>query len=484
MSSGAMSSAVDQIPTDHIEAMRLFFDKTVEERRQFKNKNSYYYHLAKEYVRFLIPEGYRVLEVGSGDGDLLAALKPSRGLGVDISPLTVRDAQSRHGNLEFREGVAENCEYTETFDYILLANLVGYLRDVQRVFENLRPACTPSTRVVIQYYNYLWEPLLALADRLGIRMRQGIQNWLSVEDIENLLDLAGFETVKSFRKIIFPFRIPLISAFLNRVVANLPGINRLCLVCFVVARPKSLERPAKPSVSVFVPTKDERGNIRELIERTPVFEGGIEMVFVDGHSTDGTVEEIQNAAKDFPHKNIRLYDQGSTRGKGAAVRIGFENCRNDIVMILDSDISVAPEDLTKFYDQLVRGTGEFINGSRLVYPMEKRAMRFLNVFGNKFFSMAFTYLLGQRLKDTLCGTKALYRRDYEKIARNRSFFGEFDPFGDFDLLFGAAKLNLKIIEMPVRYYERRYGQIKIHRFRHGTLLLGMCLIALRKLKFV
>lgn len=435
-------------------------------------------------MRFLIPEGYRVLEVGSGDGDLLASLKPSRGLGIDASPLTVSDAKTRHPQIEFREGFAERFRCEERFDYILLSNLVGYTDDVQRVLENLRSFSLPSTRVVIHHYNYFWEPLLAVADRLGLRMRQGIQNWLSLEDLENLLNIAGFETVKTFQKIIFPFYIPWVSDFLNQVAANLPGFNRMGLACFVVARPKPKPSDKKPTVSILVPTKDERGNIRELVERTPVFDAGMEMVFVDGNSKDGTMEEIQKAAKDFPEKNIRWFDQGATRGKGAAVRMGFERCRNDILMILDSDISVAPEDLTKFYEQLARGTGEFINGSRLVYPMERRAMRFLNIFANKFFGMAFTYLLGQRLKDTLCGTKALCRADYDKIARNRSFFGEFDPFGDFDLLFGAAKLNLKIVELPVRYYERRYGQIKIHRFRHGTLLLGMCFIALKKLKFI
>ena len=156
----------------------------------------------------------------------------------------------------------------------------------------------------------------------------------------------------------------------------------------------------------------------------------------------------------------------------------------DILMILDADLTVRPEDLPKFYRAIVSGQGEFINGSRLVYPMKEQSMRFANIIGNKFFAFAFSYVLGQRFKDTLCGTKVIRKKDYEVLVERRSFFGDFDPFGDFDLLFGAARLCLKIIELPVAYGERTYGTTNISRWRHGTLLLGMLLFAARRLKFV
>jgi SAM-dependent methyltransferase len=470
----------------HLEEARLRFDALAPSRKRSKLRNAYYYRLLSDYFRFLVPEGYRVLELGSGDGDLLAALKPSRGLGVDFSPAAVSAARAAHPELEFTEDCAETFGSDETFDYIVLSDLVGHLDDVQTVFENLRRSARPQTRVVVGYYNYLWEPLLRLGDWMGLRVRQGNQNWLTQDDLENLLKIAGFETVKRTKKILFPFYIPLVSWLLNKVVANLPAINHLCLAEFLVARPAGSRAGTgkAPSVSLIVACKDERGNIAELVERTPRFDGDLEMVFVDGHSKDGTQEEILRLQKLHPEKNIRLIDQGATKGKGPAVHLAMREAKGDILIILDADISVAPEDMPKFYRQLVSGEGEFINGCRLVYPMEEKAMRFLNIWGNKFFSLAFTYLLGQRLKDTLCGTKALYKTDYEKIVANRAYFGDFDPFGDFDLLFGAAKLNMKILEMPVRYYERRYGEIKIERFKHGTLLLGMCAIALKKLKFV
>lgn len=467
------------------EEIRRHFDAIAPQRARWKRKHAYYYAKITKYFRFIVPEGSRVLVIGSGDGELLAALKPSRGVGIDASPRFNEAARRRFPHLEFRDDFAESfrLQPIEKFDYVILSDLVGYLDDVQEVFQNLRQACAPSTRIVVNYYNYLWEPVLKLGGKLRFNMPQGPSNWLSLADLENLLHISGFETIRKTRKLLFPVHIPLVSGFANRILANLPLLRKMCLAEFVTARLHP--GPAgTPSVSVVVPCKNEQGNIRELIERLPEFPGGSEMIFVDGRSTDGTREEILKIAQAFPAKNIRILDQTDSRGKGAAVRLAFDQAKGDALIILDGDISVAPEDMLKFYDLLARRTGEFINGTRMVYQMEKQAMRFLNILANKFFSSLFSYLLEQRIKDTLCGTKALYKSDYEKIAKNRAFFGDFDPFGDFDLLFGAAKQNLKIIDVPVRYHERKYGVSKIHRFRHGLLLLGMCIIAIRKLKFI
>ena len=460
------------------------FDAIAVRRRPWKNLNRYYYKKITDYYRFLIPPGSRVLEIGSGDGDLLAELKPSRGLGLDASSRFVRLAHKKHPELEFVQGFGESFKSGEKFDYVILSGLVGHLYDVQAVLENLHQFCTPSTRIIIDYYNYLWEPVLSLASRVRLRMKQKIQNWLSLDDLQNLLQISGFQTIGRARKLIFPVYVPLISELVNRLFSNIPFLRKFCLVHFIIASQISKEPAPYPKASIIVACKDEKGNIEELMRRIPHFPGGMEVVCVDGRSKDGTKEELERVRHLFPEKNIRIFDQTGATGKGHAVRIAFEKAEGDVFIILDADISVAPEDTMKFYDLLVSRRGEFINGTRLVYPMEKQAMRFLNILGNKFFSMAFTFLLGQKIKDTLCGTKALWRRDYEVIAKNRSYFGDFDPFGDFDLLFGAAKLNLKIVEVPVRYYERHYGTTKIHRFRHGLLLLGMCMIAAKRIKFI
>ena len=233
--------------------------------------------------------------------------------------------------------------------------------------------------------------------------------------------------------------------------------------------------------SVVVPCRNERGNIEGAVLRTPVLAKWQEIIFVEGNSTDGTYEECERVRAAYPDHNIQVMRQ-SGKGKGDAVRKGFAAARGDILVILDADLTVPPESLPKFVTALTQGKGEFINGSRLVYPFESGAMRFLNTLANRSFAAIFSWLLNQRFTDTLCGTKVLRKSHYDKIVANRGYFGDFDPFGDFDLIFGAAKLNLKIIEVPIRYADRRYGETNISRFRHGWLLLRMVAFAFRKMK--
>lgn len=459
------------------------FDDLATGKQRWK-RNRYYHAEVAKLVRFLVPAGGRVLEVGSGSGDLLAAVEPAVGVGVDLSPGMVARAAAAHPHLRFIVGDAEDLRVEGVYDYVIASDVIGYLEDVQGAIEQLSTVTSPDSRVVITYINYLWEPLLRLAQTLGLTAPQRRQNWLAAGDVENLLYLSGFEVIRSGHRLLFPLAIPGLSWIANRLLAKLPFIRKLCLVQYIVARPAGYRvEPRQHSVTVVIPCRNERGNIEGAVTRMPPLGSETELVFVDGNSTDGTVAEIERVMQQYgAQQRIRLLHQGDGIGKGDAVRKGFAAASGDVLMILDADLTVPPEDLPRFYEALTTGKGEFINGTRLVYPMEREAMRTLNLLGNKFFSVAFTWLLEQRFRDTLCGTKVLFKRDYEKIAANRAYFGDFDPFGDFDLIFGASKLNLKIVEVPVRYRERTYGSTNISRFRHGWLLLRMCVIALVKLK--
>ena len=369
------------------------------------------------------------------------------------------------------------------FDYVYLSGKLEYLHDIEGTLRDIyRILKEDEGRLVIISYNYLWYPVIRIAERLGIRKKRPVQNWLTIHDIETFLHLADFEVISSGKRILCPGYIPILSFLLNRIIGRLPFLWRFSLMNYVVARPIPHARRDR-SVTIVVPARNERGNIEAIVQRTPLFPNGEEIIFVEGHSKDGTWEEIERVMERYKNNRvIRAFRQEGV-GKGDAVRKGFAEAQGDLLMILDADMTVAPEDLTKFYRAFVEGKGEFINGSRLVYPLEKEAMRFLNNLGNKFFALSFSWLLGQRFKDTLCGTKVLSKSAYERIVANRHYFGDFDPFGDFDLLFGAAKLNLKIAELPIRYYARRYGETQIQRFRHGWMLLQMCAFAARKLKF-
>jgi glycosyltransferase involved in cell wall biosynthesis len=302
-----------------------------------------------------------------------------------------------------------------------------------------------------------------------------------------MLALADWEVVRTDYQILFPPHVPLLSDLLNRYVGHLPGFEWLSLMFGMVARPAPHTFPharsRQPSTSVVIPCRNEAGHIRNLASRLPQLGPQSEFLFVEGHSSDDTEGEIRRVIAENPERPFRFFKQPG-RGKGDAVRTGFAHARGEVVLILDSDMGVAPEDVPKFVEALASGKAEMVNGSRLVYPMEGKAMRFLNLLANKFFALEFSWLLGQQVRDTLCGTKAMYREDYERVAANRAAFGDFDPFGDFDLLFGASRLNLKIVDVAIRYHERTYGDTNISRWSHGLLLLRMSAFAARKLKFI
>src|SRR5688572_8260246 len=449
---------------------------------------AYQRRLASVY-RSLVPEGARVLEIGCAQGDLLAALKPSVGVGIDFSGEMLSRAREKHADLRFIQGDAHSLDLAfdldEKFDVIILSDLVNDLWDVLKTLEQIARLSTPHTRVILNFYSRVWELPLRLARRLGLAKPTLAQNWLTAEDVAGLLSLADFEIVRHRKEILMPLSVPLVAGFANRYLAKVWPFNLAVFTHLLVARPiPAADRQVKqPTVSVVVPARNEAGNIASIFERLPSLGGGSELIFVEGGSTDNTYEEIERAIAANPDTpSVLLKQTGS--GKGDAVRLGFSHARGDVLMILDSDLSVPPEDLPRFLHVLASGKAEFANGSRLVYPMEKEAMRFLNLLGNKFFSLAFSWLLEQPLKDTLCGTKALWKTDYDKIAANRKYFGDFDPFGDFDLLFGAAKLNLKIVEVPIRYRDRMYGTTNIQRWSHGWLLIKMVAFAAGRIKFV
>ena len=449
---------------------------------RLRESKRFYHELLKRHYAFLVPAGLRVLEVGCGIGDLLAAVRPARGLGIDFSPAIIDLASKRHTQLEFQVADALDCSPVEPFDYLLLSDLVNDLPDVQAVLTRLREVSPPQTRLVVNFFNNLWRPILALAEKVGAKAPTLPQNWLSAGDMKNLLHLAEWEVIKQETRILWPLATPLIAPFFNRWLA--PLMRPFCLTVFLVARPRPQPRPERQyRCTVVIPARNEAGNIEAAVQRTPEMGAGTEIIFVEGGSKDNTWEEIQRVRENYPHRDIKALEQQG-KGKGGAVRQAFAAATGDLLFILDADLTMPPEQLPKFYEVAQSGTADFVNGVRLVYPMEQEAMRFFNMVANKFFGVAFSWLLGQSIKDTLCGTKVLFKKDYEAIARNRSYFGDFDPFGDFDLLFGAAKLNLRIIDLPIRYQARTYGETNIQRWRHGLLLLRMTAFAATRLKFI
>jgi SAM-dependent methyltransferase len=463
------------------EARLRHWDGVAIKRDHWQGLGGAYHARLLEIYRFLTVPGLSVLEVGCGQGELLASLRPASGLGVDFSGQMLERAREKYPELSLLQADAHDLSgIREQFDVVIFSDLVNDIWDVEAALKQVRRLSHPGTRLIMNFHSGLWQLPLQVAQALGLAAPMLPQNWLTPTDTHGMLRLAGFEPIRTWHEMLVP--LPFAGLF-NKFLARIWPFTQLALANFIIARPQPAAADHEPSVSVVVPARNEAGNIAAVFERLPSMGRDTQLIFVEGHSRDNTCEKIEQEIAAHPTVSAVLLRQSGI-GKADAVRLGFAQARGDILMILDADLTVRPEDLPRFYEALCERHGEFINGVRLVYPMEREAMRGLNFLGNKLFSLAFSWILGQPVKDTLCGTKALWRADYELIAANRSYFGEFDPFGDYDLIFGAAKLNRKILDLPIRYRERTYGSTNISRWRHGALLFRMVGIAALRIKFV
>lgn len=463
-------------------------ESQIEGQERWRQLNSSYYEEDRKFMRFLIPPGKRVLELGCGVGNLLAAVEPAYGVGVDFSPSSIEKAKALHPELHFVLGDVEDPLTMESvegpFDYIVIADTIGMFENIDDTLRIVHNLCTPSTRIIIAYYSHLWEPVLKIGELLKLKSRQPKINYIATADFLNLMDLADFEAIRQDRRQLLPRRLLGLGTFVNRFIAPLPGIRQLCLRTYIVGRPVRQFPDRKFSASVVIPCRNERGNIESAILRMPKFAAAQEILFVEGNSSDGTFQECERVRDVYKDRwDIKVLKQDG-KGKGDAVRKGFAAATGDVLMILDADLTMPPEALPKYHAVIETGKAEFVNGTRLIYPMENEAMRPLNLIANRCFAYLFSYLVNTRMTDTLCGTKVLLRKDYEMLARERAYFGNFDPFGDFDLIFGAAKQNLKIIETPIHYKARTFGETQISRFRDGWLLLKMVWFAYQKLKAI
>jgi SAM-dependent methyltransferase len=453
--------------------LRDYFDALADRWDRYRSRNAYYHRTQRALFRTYIPEGLTVLEIGCATGDVLAAVRPEHGLGIDLSPGMVARAQAKHPHLSFIEADGVFFDTEARFDCIILNNLLEYVEDIQGLFENCRRLLTPRGRILITTLNPLWTPVLSMGTRMGLSTPDAQRSFVTGQDASNLLSLNGFEVVKLVRRMLLPKQIPLLTPIVNMVAAHTPLLRRLCITEFLVARP--LVRGGEHSVSVVVPCYNEADNIEQCVRRVPFMGSHTEVIVVDDGSQDGTAERVTAALN--PDVDVRCISYRPNRGKLHAVRTGFEAARGDILMILDADMTVPPEDLPYFYRPLREGLADFINGTRLIYPLANDSMKLQNFVGNKMFGVLVSWLTEMHLSDTLCGTKAFFREDY------RHFLMGYDPWGDFDLLFGAAQNTRKILEVPIHYEERRAGQSKMKSLAHTRALLKACWHGFRRVKY-
>lgn len=450
-------------------------------RSKWVNKNSYYYKLVINTLNYIIEPNNSVLHLRCSTGYILNGIQASYRFGIDDSEKQIENAKIQFPDIEFMTMNTENFSLDKKFDYILLSSVEDVV-DIKAVLNCIKNHSHEFTRIIILNYNFLWNPFVNLAEKLGMKIPQNLHNWITEQDVNSFLELSQYEKIINYRSILFPFYIPIFSWFINTYIARLPLFRKLTMLNYTVARVRDFEEK-EYSVSVIIPCRNEAGNIEDAVLRIPQLGAHTEILFGDDKSTDGTPDKVKEMIARFPEKDIKLYS-GPGISKSENVWSGFDIAKGDILLILDADLTVIPEELNYFYEAIVKRNGEFINGSRLVYPMHDNAMKLFNIIGNKFFSIAFSYILDRPIKDTLCGTKVMWRKDYYRMRKLRGTWGITDRWGDYELIFSAAKLNLKIIDLPVHYYERTYGETKMTgRINNGIIMLKMCWAALNKIKF-
>lgn len=464
-------------------ARRLNWQTLVAKCRSARcSASSSYKKIQQQMLAKQIPPGSSVLHVGCGTGDLLPVLGAKKAVGIETSFPMYTFTRKRNPDFKIIESHLDAFRVDEQFDYIIADDVLLDCFDVDEFLRCIKNASHEKTRIIISHYSQLWRPVLKLLRFLRLARPRFGSTWFSPEDLRAALARNGFEIISTNPEVLLPLDLPLLSDIANRFFARLPIFRIFCLHNIFIVRPKEMAGDTLLSVSVIVPAKNEAGNISRLMKEIPDMGSGTEVIFVEGNSADDTYAVLEKAVREKRNSRVKLIRQPG-KGKGDAVRAGFAKASGDILMILDADLTVPAESLPLFYSVVASGHADFANGTRLVYGMDDRAMQFLNLLANHFFAKAFTYLLGQPIRDTLCGTKVFRRELYNKIVANRDYFGDFDPFGDFDLLFGAARLHAKIANVPVRYRERVYGTTNISRFRHGILLFQMLFVAATKLKF-
>lgn len=456
--------------------IKAYFERIAPLWDQWHARNAFYHVSMRNLIGGMIPPGARVLEIGSGTGDLLASLKPRRGIGLNFAEGLTERARQKYPEFEFHTIDVDSTTAPPTFepDFVVMTNMLDYVYDVWDMLEGLKPAVHEGTLLVITTNNPLWAPLLRLASNLGLRIPDSPRNYITNRDICSVLSLQGFQIVEEGLTLPVPKRIPLLGSLANAIVPDVPILRFASSIQYIAARLR-VARP-KLSCSVVIPCHNEAENVAECVRHVPAIGTWTEIVVVDDGSTDGTKDKVQELQESDPR--VRLVVLEKNQGKAAAVRAGFAAAQGDVLMILDADMAVSPEELPKFLIPLQDGNADFVNGTRLIYPMHGKAMKVANFLGNKGFCFLASKVLRQRVSDTLCGTKAFFKRDYERMP-----IGGKERWGDFDFLFGAARLKLRILELPVHYTERRAGKSKMRVLIDGWRFLRACISGWRMLRF-
>lgn len=431
----------------------------------WKEKNWYYHNQLKQIFKDVIKENSKVLQIGYGLGDILAALYPKKGVSFDDDKDILAISRRRYPIFKFTDFNFNKNKVNDKFDYVIYPNSLEHFDDIQTVFENVYPALSRSSKVVVASVNPRWEQIFYILEKLKLKRPESSRNWLRIENIKNLLEVSGYKVIDSGFRIILPVSIPLISGIINKVIRNIKILSRFCVEQFVVAQKETFSINNNLSCSVVIPTYNQAELLEYCIESIPNVGKKMQIVVVDDASSDRTEQVMKSLSK--KHHNIKYIRNERPQGEEKSLKIGIESVDLDIILTYDAKMSIPSSELVRFYNVLASKRADFVSGMRFIYPLEGQRLRQLTIIGNIIFSYLYSLFLNQRVFDPLCSIKGFYKKNYSKIkiSNNNTLL---------DLLIKAAENKAKILEIPVHYSLESYLENKPHTLaRLGILTKGV-----------
>ena len=454
----------------------LFFKSNFEKRIQFLNKKNFLFNEISNFINNCIDNSKNIFIFCAGNSVL--------GKNIDSKKIFIKEIDEKY-EIKYKTNIHYINENTKDVisecDTILISDIEHQSNPTSSLLS-LSKIIRDDTKIIIISRNLVWMIFIKLLKSL-FSFSPKKNNFLPYSYLDNLFSICNLEVIRNEKIITLPIYIPFFTNLINRIF-RLPLLNIFCLSNITILKKKdqNFSNNKDLRVSFIIPCKNEENNIKTFENEIKNSNQSNEYLFGDDNSMDKTIDEIDKLSKKLNNNKILKYN-GPGVCKSENVYKGIELSSGDIIVVYDADLTVDFKDVEFSIDILKNTNADFINCTRMIYPQKDGAMKFSNFIGNSIFANLFSLLFRKKITDTLCGTKIFFKKDWVKIKKNITGLGVKDLWGDFDLLIGAYKNNLKITEVPVTYHERKEDNTKMTSvFLNGIRMLSIVLVAFYKLR--
>tara|TARA_B110000977_G_scaffold125183_1_gene160299 strand:+ start:1495 stop:2904 length:1410 start_codon:yes stop_codon:yes gene_type:complete len=452
-----------------------YYLKNKESRENFLKKKNFLFDEISKALNYLINDSNYVKFFCCGNSSIVNK--------VNSKNIYINEINNTFINSLTKSEIKKEDEINKNlnFDHIVIAD-IEHQKFITKNLIDLNEKIDNECRVIVLSKSIFWSTLINFYKKIK-NIGPDKNNFLPYSNLRKIFLNTNFEIVKNEKIIFFPFQFSLLTKFINQIF-RFPVLNFFCMINLTVLKKvqkKNYQAEGK-KISFIIPCKNEGGNIKFFYEKIINSTINAEFLFGNDNSSDNTLDEIKKLQQAIPNKEIKIYD-GPGVCKSENVYKGINLASGEIILIYDADLTVSFDDLVNSINLLLKTDADFINCTRMIMPQQKNAMKFLNFYGNLFFAFLFSILFKQKITDTLCGTKIFFKKDWEQIKKYNNTWGAKDLWGDFDLLLGAYKNNLKIVENPISYTDRKEDETKMTGIiKNSIRMLIITFVAYYKLR--